>query len=279
MYKRIGLWLAAVLLAIAPTLAIAGGPNGGAMPEPPSHVGEYLWLMELAATPESPDVFDIRVFKIYYNQVTNRIVILGDDDGTREIPTLTNDVARVPQTGSVMILDGNGELATTPIGATNGGFIDAGTDPAWLKWVQESATRREGAVLGLTDTSTPASVGLLRVPFLIAEVSSVNMNSGTKQDFFTVPSGRTLLIDYWLVRGASASLTTVEFSGGFNANADDVIARDTYTELTGSTLCSPRYVKKGAKLGAAGDVFGLKCATVQGSAATVTIEVYGHYVS
>lgn len=278
MKHRFGLWIAIVLLATAPVWALASGPRKEPMAEVPSHVGEYLWLVELDTVPESPDVFDKRVFKIYYDEVTNRLVILGDDDGTRQIPTLTNDLDRIPQTGSALMLDGNGDIATTPVGATNPGYLNVGFDPAEFTWPQDSETKRQGYVFGLSNASTPPGLGLQRVPFMLVESLAVNLNTTSKQGLFTVPTGRTLQIDYWVVRDASGSVTTAVFSGGFNAAADDVLTGRAYTELTSSAYSSPEYAKRGAILGTAGQTFGLKCSVQQGSALTVTVEIYGHYV-
>lgn len=237
----------------------------------------YDWSGDPADRPPDNGALNIRDLTS-----TPRVVIRDSGTNDFNIPTFRDGIGEITAfpPNTPLMMDQDGFMAFKPTGSAYDKWLDVGADPAELIWVQDSAVKRQGLVVGIGSfDGTAGELTLLRVPFMLVEVSAADMNIGTKQDFFTVPTGRTLLIDYWLVRGASASLTTVEFSGGFNANADDVIARDTYAELTASTLCSPRYVKKGAKLGAAGDVFGLKCGVVQGSAATVTLEVYGHYVS
>lgn len=277
MNKRIGLWLAAMLLAIAPSLVLAGGPKGGSMPEPPSHVGEYLWLMELSATPESPDVFDIRVFKIYYNQVTNRIVILGDDDGVREIPTLTNDGDRIPQTGAMLLLDSNGDLATSLAGATDPFVIDSGANPIGITWPQHSSgAATESKVLGINPSGASAFV---KTSILVAEVSGVDLNVTTKTTLFTPGSSQTWVVDYVIVRDASTSLTTASFPFGSNANADDWKATAVHAELTTSTRFTKIQPMDGAEVTTNSTPFGIKPTIAQGAAATVTIEVYAHRVS
>lgn len=109
----------------------------------------------------------------------------------------------------------------------------------------------------------------------LAKVAAVNLNVTTKTTLYTVPTGRSCLVLYVVVRAASTSLTTASYGFGFDANATDVIAEATHTELTGNTLYTVLQAKAGSKIGAAADVFGVKCGTGQGGAATVTVEVYG----
>lgn len=237
----------------------------------------YDWSGEPADRPPDNGALNIR-------DLTSTPRVVVRDSGTNDfnIPTFRDGIGELTAfpPNTPLMMDQDGFMAFVPVGSAYDKWLDVGADPAELIWVQDDAVKRQGLVVGIgTFDGSAGQLTLLRVPFMIVEASAVDLNTGTKTDLFTVPTGRTLAIDYWLVRGASASLTTVQFSGGFNANADDVIATATYAELTGSTLYSPGYPKKGAKLGAAGDVFGAKCSVVQGSAATVTIEVYGHYVS
>jgi len=109
----------------------------------------------------------------------------------------------------------------------------------------------------------------------LATVTGVNLNTTTKTTLYTVPTGYSCVINHVVVRAASTSLTTANYGFGFDAGGSDVITAATHTELTGSTLYTRLEAKAGAKLGAAADVFGVKCGTPQGGAATVTIDVYG----
>lgn len=111
----------------------------------------------------------------------------------------------------------------------------------------------------------------------MSSTDSVDLNTATKTTLFTVPAGKTLVVTKIIVRNASASLTTASFSFGYNANADDVVATATHTELTGNTLYTKIEPKAGAIIGNAADVFGVKCTILQGSAATVTISVFGYF--
>ena len=109
----------------------------------------------------------------------------------------------------------------------------------------------------------------------LATVAGVDLNVDPKTTLYTVPAGMSCIVTHVIIRLASANLTTANYGFGFDANATDVIAAATHTELTGNTLYTVLYAKAGAKLGAATNVFGVKCATKQGGASTVTIDVYG----
>jgi hypothetical protein len=111
----------------------------------------------------------------------------------------------------------------------------------------------------------------------LAAVSGVDLNTATAQTLYTVPTGKSCIPTHIIIRSASTSLTTVSFSIGFNsASFNDVVANATHTELTGSTLYTVLVAKNGATRGAAGDVLKLLNNTLQGGAATCTIDVFGY---
>lgn len=112
--------------------------------------------------------------------------------------------------------------------------------------------------------------------YLLSSTAGVDLNVTTKTTLYTVLTGDHCIITKVIVRAASTSLTTAKYKFGFDANADDVIASATHTELTGATLYSVIPAMIGAKVGAAGDVFGLKCEIAQGAAATVIVDVFGY---
>lgn len=113
---------------------------------------------------------------------------------------------------------------------------------------------------------------------LISRTTGVDVNTATKQTLYTVPTGKILIVTRVVFRNASTSLTTASFGVGFDASGIDVLASETHTELTGSTLVNLRTPFDGAKRGAAGDVLGLKCSINQGGAATITVEVFGFLI-
>lgn len=111
----------------------------------------------------------------------------------------------------------------------------------------------------------------------LATIAGVDMNSAAAQTLYTVPSGKSCIITRIVVRNASTSLTTASYSFGFNsASFNDIIANATHTELTGATLFTALLSKAGAKLGAAGDILKVLMNTLQGGAATTTIDVFGY---
>jgi hypothetical protein len=108
---------------------------------------------------------------------------------------------------------------------------------------------------------------------------NVDMNLGTAQTLYTVPTGLSCIISHVVVRNASISLDTASYSFGFTGAAyTDVIADAVHNELTGATLFTILTAKAGAKLGAAADIFKLLVNTLQGAAATATIEVFGYLI-
>lgn len=111
----------------------------------------------------------------------------------------------------------------------------------------------------------------------LSTTSSVDMNTATATTLFTVPTGKSCIITHVVVRNASTSLTTASYSFGFNsATFNNVIANATHTELTGSTLYTVLIAMAGATRGVAADTFKVLMNTLQGGAATTTMDVYGY---
>lgn len=112
---------------------------------------------------------------------------------------------------------------------------------------------------------------------LLASTVAVDMNTATATTLFTVPVGVSCIPTHIVVRNASTSLTTASYSFGFNSAAfNNLIANATHTELTGATLYTVLIVIVGAKVGVAGDTLKVLMNTLQGGAATTTIDVYGY---
>jgi hypothetical protein len=112
---------------------------------------------------------------------------------------------------------------------------------------------------------------------LLSTTASVNMNTATATTLYTCPTGRSCVITKVVVRNASTSLTTASYSFGWTTAAfNDVIADATHTELTGATLYTRIDVKAGAKLGTSTGTFKVLMNTLQGGAATTTIDVFGY---
>jgi hypothetical protein len=111
----------------------------------------------------------------------------------------------------------------------------------------------------------------------LSTTAAVDMNTATATTLYTCPSGRSCVITKVVVRNASTSLTTASYSFGWTSTAfADVIADATHTELTGATLYTQLLAKVGAKLGTSTGVFKVLMNTLQGGAATTTIDVFGY---
>jgi hypothetical protein len=117
---------------------------------------------------------------------------------------------------------------------------------------------------------------------LLATVKNVDMNTATATTLFTVPTGRTVTITKVIVRNASTSLTTASWSYGFSSPTyNDVIADATHTGLVNTQFQSVLPAKDAAVQGLAGSglsTFKVIMNTLQGGAATTTMDVYGYYL-
>lgn len=112
---------------------------------------------------------------------------------------------------------------------------------------------------------------------LLASNALVDLNTATASTIYTVPTGKSAVITRIVLRLASTSLTTVSISIGFNsASFNDIIANAAHTELTGNTLFTSLLAKIGAKIGTSAQALKLLCNTLQGGAATCTVEVFGY---
>jgi len=115
--------------------------------------------------------------------------------------------------------------------------------------------------------------------FLLKTTNLVDLNTATPTALYTVPTGYIAIPTRVVIRNASTSLTTVSFSIGFNSAAfNNVVADATHTELTGATLYTILAAKAGATRGAAGDVLKLLCNTLQGGAATCSVDTFGYII-
>ncbi len=111
---------------------------------------------------------------------------------------------------------------------------------------------------------------------LLATNAGVDLNSGTAQTLYTVPTGKSCVISKVVVRNVSVSLTTASVSFGFTTAAwADVIADAVHHELTGATLATILLPMVGAKVGTTGGTFKIKANTLQGAPCTATIDVFG----
>lgn len=115
---------------------------------------------------------------------------------------------------------------------------------------------------------------------LLKTTDAVNLNTAVATTLYTVPAGFQAVITRIVLRNASTSLTTVSLSIGFNsASFNDVLANATHTELTGATLYTSLSAKVGATKGVAADLLKLLCNTLQGGAATCSVDIFGYLIA
>lgn len=147
-----------------------------------------------------------------------------------------------------------------------------------------------GSTLGVVDTAdkrfvTDAELAGLQDVLagskneFMKTIEGIDLNSDVAQVLLTVPVSNIFIPTRLIVRNASASVTTATFSVGFTpVGYGDVVADSGYSELVDSTLATVVAPKKGAKIGAAGDTLKLIANTLEGSALTVTIDLFGYYI-
>lgn len=121
----------------------------------------------------------------------------------------------------------------------------------------------------------------------VAKGVSVNLNSGAKQTIFTVPTGKTFIPVFAIMRGASATAATGVLDFGGNANADDWInavaltnlngtSAEIFIELDGGLDPVTGGTPKAANAYAAATAFGCFPATLV--AATSLVDLFGYLV-
>lgn len=262
--------LAIVLVATFAAVGL-GQKGGGRLYSDP--IGR-LWMANNDASAGAPPADS------YYLEFVNGVWQYVDSGGlVFKSPALSPTTP--PDTNCPLALDSNGDLVSAPAGSADTYWLDLGTSPKGMKWPQAAATYEEGRVIGAG--SGGAGLDLLRVPYMVAEVSAVDMNVGTKTNLFTPAASQEWIVDYYIMRAASTSLTTVEVSAGSNAGANDWHDNRRVTFLTTATkflVIKPMIgTDTGGEVTTQSTPFGIICNTVQGAAATVTIEVYAHRIS
>lgn len=112
---------------------------------------------------------------------------------------------------------------------------------------------------------------------LLSTTAAVDMNTAVATTLYTSPTGRSTIIKSVTVRNCSTSMTTASYSFGWTSAAfADVIANATHTELTGATLGTAIAAKTGFTVGTSTGTFKVLMNTLQGGAATCTMDVWGY---
>ncbi len=282
---------AAALLA---ALAVSATPSagGGARPmDPYSNASAFILLVEQedADIADATQIFEQttpRMFAAFYRKDTNRVVILGDDDGRKEIPTFSTAFVDI-FAAAVPVIDQEGNFNTTPLPSTGQPLIDLQGTPSAIRWPQ--GTGGIGQVPGVTglvgetapDTTTAVKRHVekwMTVPYLMTEdtVVSLNLNSASVVQVVDGVSGYQIIPTMYVFRDASADVVTATGSFGF----DSVASNNTGVNLTsidgvdGTLVVLP---DPGGARGGDGEPLKWKTTTLEGSGRTVQVDIFGYY--
>ncbi len=108
--------------------------------------------------------------------------------------------------------------------------------------------------------------------------TTVNTHVGTKQNLYTVPAGRHVVITHVVVRNTGATLAGMSgnLQFGFDSNATDWNNPVTLTSLTTALLSLLKSASVASVIGAAAGVFGCKFLDAASTNTTVVIDVFGY---
>ena len=210
------------------------------MADLPAHIGSFFWLSTTdeptMGVVEAPMVCDIRTFKFFYNDSTNRLVILGDDEGRKEIPTY-NAGFKNPSINGFAIINGAGEVDST-FGETYPdpmiGFIGIPYSLIWPARGGSSPDRpRAGSAIVTTtvkddtfarDGTTPAVYGrtdLLQVEHIPPYAGGLEWNTAVSSSvqMWVNNTEYKFIVTKFVLRNADADFTafTDDFTAGTNS--------------------------------------------------------------
>lgn len=92
----------------------------------------------------------------------------------------------------------------------------------------------------------------------VVVTTSLNANIGTKQNIYTVPSGRTFILHEAWLYNASSAFATAELKMGYDASASDVVTGWGLVDLNGTS--KQWYIRidgQAIPVGSAGSVLGI----------------------
>lgn len=187
-------------------------------------------------------------------------LVVRDRDGGAELI-----IPGVMQTdGTIIFGDSTINLSNTGLLLTTAGVADS-LNKRFMTDAQETAF-------------DAAVVTVVAGERLLGTTNLVDLNTGAATVLYTVTAGKKCVVTRVVIRKASTSLTTVKVSFGYNGPAtyNDYAVDALYTELTGAALYTVVPPIAGAALGDATDDFCVMVNTVQGGAATCSIDVFGY---
>lgn len=249
------------------------------MADLPAHIGSFIWLAatneSLLGAHEAPEVYDNKAIKIFYKDETNRIVILGDDDGRREIPTFAVGF-EMPANQGILMLDGNGDLAGYTEVTNLNPLIEAGALAVPERWPvgyarvgdihMTTSLVNSTAVDGVTTLDRAVQSNVLAPVAITSLTASVTYNYSirvdssltTKQTLFTLDTNENFVVTDVIVHYDDAATSTAFCSFGWNANADDVVANTRYSNVDAAGKYVKATIINGAMMGTSTQTFGVK---------------------
>lgn len=253
----------------------------------PTYGQFMLALVELDSDVESPEVSDPRLFHIFYRDSTNRIVILGDDDGRREIPVMDPDSDFAY---GALMLNEVGELDQTPGSTTADPTIDFNNFPTGVRWPQGTFEAfKVGDVLYVSSRAVEESQDASDTDRAVlswgqAEIkvatATINLDDTFPQELYFNDSGRRFVPTRLVIRDPDISLNdggTITWVAGSNGGSDDAFGPDKFIEVTGPPLATVWTPKKGFATVTDSDALTVKLSGSYGTG-EATVDVFGYYV-
>jgi hypothetical protein len=145
-----------------------------------------------------------------------------------------------------------------------------------INWVAYSGT-------GIWQIGVAPVAGITK----LATVEGIDLELTTKQDLYTVPTGKICIPTLVIIRNASVTPDDINFKFGFNAGSDDVGLSNTLNLLTSALSAIQIAPATGSlteqlqfyrKLGAAAEVLGCIMASANSVPCTVDIDVFGYLI-
>lgn len=287
--------VAACLLAIALAQGTTAGQKGRTMTEPYSTASCFLLLIPVDGDKisglESLEVTDPRMVALFYRKDTNRIVILGDDDGRKEIPTFSTEINPLTPGASVVLMNEAGDFDTVIFDTNLDPLIDMGGDipgfnAAGVRWPEGDA--RLGEFLQVREliqesprnTGEPDQnrhvMGWQLVPHVMQADVVLDLNNGANVTLVEGAPGYRIFVTDLIFHSVDAAAMTadgaVRFTGG------GVITSPLFNNLDDpSTTYAPLRIESFWPRGGDDEDLIYDPNTLEGTARTCKVDVIGYY--
>ena len=164
--------------------------------------------------------------------------------------------------GKTKVLELRRGLSGSAVSHTAGATVTFHPQYGGLKAIQD-------AVLAMQAISIKSQVA--------ETINNLDLNITTKQNLYTVPTGKILIVQNLVARKTSGNANIAVYGFGYNANADDLVTPALWA-LNGTTKYRLIAPDQPSLRGAAGDVLGFRCSVAQGSALTMSVDILGYLV-